>query len=565
MKKLLFAGILSVIFALAGNAPVAAAQKLDVARFNRIYHAVVVEQEMPLDVLSPATWSVHSAGVCAKKHIKALVFGFVVFVIFLFTLIPRMIRPELQGLLPLDVFKKLKGFSPGRWEQTEITALANACCKLNRLSIPLVAKLDSQQSEDFLNALYGSASYGLFAEALFLRRDIFDRIPKNGEVRVAYGECGLSCIKRLPVSVLAKAVSPDGTLAFQTANSLAYVFINSGQTEKALELLQTVPPFKMHKSTWELLLDICGSVHTLPAAYLEATPRLLLSRTVMALIDEGHSPVARRLLERYPRETWQMDDHLAYFALQLETDLAMANEFYAVFLRTVDLRRHPEMHYAAAQRCEKKGHTDMAIAIYRRFISEGITYHDVVARYESLHKNLAVESRNYTIMFTDIQNYTQRCSSEPAAFMMEYLKKHNSIIAPQILAFKGKVVKTIGDAFLAVFSSSTNAVLCGIAVQKALAEYNTGKSERDIIRVRVALHTGEVSVAADGDIYGEAVNLAARVEGVTKPDEIWFTETVFMTMNSNDIKYSQVGYENFKGIAKPVMLYRIAPNQRSRE
>jgi len=562
---LFFALMLAAVFASVSHAasgtPAPAVKQLDVSRFNRIYEEPKQEARPQFSLFAPETWTESGALDFAKKHGKALSIIVVVFIILAGLQIPRMIRPELKGLGPFDVLKKLKGYSVGRWELAEINAFAAACAKLNRLSVQLAAKMDEQQSEDFLGALYTAGSYTLFVEALFLRKDVFARLPDD--LNVEYGACGVNCVKRMPVKSMSVIIGDlrevgSGTLSFQAANSLAQVLMVGGMKEKAVELLRAIPPAKMHKSTWELFLDVCGAVHSLPAEAVEAIPAQLRSRVVMALIDEGHSAAARRLLDRQPREQWHVEDHLAYFALQLETDLAMANDFYAVFVRSVDLRAHPDVHYAAAQRCEKKGHTDMAITIYRRFISEGINYHNVSARYDSLKKSLAIAARNCAIMFTDIKDYTSRSSSEPAAFMMEYLKKHDDMVVPQIQAFKGKIVKKMGDAFLAVFESSTNAVLCGAAIQKVLSAYNIGKDERDAIHVRVALHAGEVSVAADGDIYGDAVNIAARLEGVAHADEIWFTDAVCLTMNKSDVKYTQVGYQNFKGIEKPVMVYRVA-------
>src|SRR6476646_8671578 len=110
------------------------------------------------------------------------------------------------------------------------------------------------------------------------------------------------------------------------------------------------------------------------------------------------------------------------------------------------------------------------------------------------------------------------------------LDRHKEIVLPVLGSSGGKLVKTIGDAFLMVFESPTDAVLAGVAVQDALAQHKEGKTEPDRVEVRIAINTGEVNLA-DNDIFGEPVNITARIEGVAQAGEVFFTEAVYLAMN----------------------------------
>jgi len=131
-------------------------------------------------------------------------------------------------------------------------------------------------------------------------------------------------------------------------------------------------------------------------------------------------------------------------------------------------------------------------------------------------------------------------------------------VRPVIGHYQGRVVKTIGDAFLSVFESPTNAVLCAIIIQHVLYTYNLDRNEKSQLHIRIAVNAGDVQVAEDGDVFGEAVNATARLESVTTPDEVFFTEQVYLTINRNEIpKTLQVNTFSFKGIPDEVKVYRV--------
>jgi len=167
-----------------------------------------------------------------------------------------------------------------------------------------------------------------------------------------------------------------------------------------------------------------------------------------------------------------------------------------------------------------------------------------------------MENKNLTIMFTDIKGFTQRTSQQSRSATVDLIKQHNELLVPIFEERGGKVIKTIGDAFLVVFESPTNAVLTGIQLQQKLKQHNGNSADADRLEVRVAISTGEVSII-DNDIYGEAVNIAARLEGVSEANEVYFTEATYLAMNRSEVPTAEIGYRLFKGIADKIKIFKV--------
>jgi class 3 adenylate cyclase len=168
--------------------------------------------------------------------------------------------------------------------------------------------------------------------------------------------------------------------------------------------------------------------------------------------------------------------------------------------------------------------------------------------------------KTLTVVFTDIKGFTERTSKSSRADMLQMLKKHEELLKPVIVGHGGTVVKTIGDAFLLTFESPTNAVLCGLRMQARLKKYNNEAPPGERIEIRIAMNSGEVEIIGN-DVFGDTVNLASRVEGVTEAGEIYFTEATYLVMNKSEVPTSQVGEFRFKGIPEPVRLFRVVQDE----
>lgn len=160
-------------------------------------------------------------------------------------------------------------------------------------------------------------------------------------------------------------------------------------------------------------------------------------------------------------------------------------------------------------------------------------------------------------MLTDIKGFTSKTAGFSRAQTQELLVKHRELVLPVILKFRGRLVKTIGDAFLAAFDSPTDAVICGVEIQDVLKEHNAGKSQDEWIEIRIAINSGEVAIHEDGDIYGDAVNITSRLESIAEAGEVFFTEAVYLSMNKKEVPSSEIGYRQFKGIAEKIKVYRV--------
>lgn len=174
-----------------------------------------------------------------------------------------------------------------------------------------------------------------------------------------------------------------------------------------------------------------------------------------------------------------------------------------------------------------------------------------------------MKTENLVILITDIVGFTEATAHQSRRENEELLALHNRILYPVIRYSGGKIIKTIGDALLIAFKSPTDAMLCAMAMQDSLFEYNRTASEEKRIHIRVAASLGEVRVL-NKDIFGEPVNLTSRIESITPRDEIYFSDAVYMAMNKSEVPCLEVGVKTLKGISEPVKIWQIPRFSRTR-
>ena len=174
-----------------------------------------------------------------------------------------------------------------------------------------------------------------------------------------------------------------------------------------------------------------------------------------------------------------------------------------------------------------------------------------------------MKTENLAILITDIVGFTAATSQQSRSENERLLAEHNRILYPVLRFYGGKLIKTIGDALLIIFKSPTDAMLCAMAMQDALFEYNKSVPENRQIHIRVAASLGEVRVV-NKDIFGEPVNLTSRIEGITPRDEIYLSDAVYMAMNKAEVPCVEVGTKTLKGISEPVKIWQIPRFSRPR-
>jgi class 3 adenylate cyclase len=165
-------------------------------------------------------------------------------------------------------------------------------------------------------------------------------------------------------------------------------------------------------------------------------------------------------------------------------------------------------------------------------------------------------SSKLAVMFTDMKGYTMRSASSSQEELVALLRHHDELIVPVLEDHGGRVIKTIGDALMVAFPSPSQAVRAAYRVQKKLADWNEDLAEQDQIVIRIGIHAGKVTQVGE-DLYGDVVNLASRIESITKPGDTYFSATVARAARKRGIPVVEIGRHQLKGIPKPVLLFKV--------
>ncbi|MEO5935598.1 MAG: protein kinase [Terriglobales bacterium] len=162
-----------------------------------------------------------------------------------------------------------------------------------------------------------------------------------------------------------------------------------------------------------------------------------------------------------------------------------------------------------------------------------------------------------TVMFTDLAGSTSFFEKFGDTVGVAWLEEHNQIVIPQLAKHDGVLVKTIGDSVMGYFNDSKKAVQAAQAMQRALLEANRKSAEKDQMHVRVALHHG-LGYLRGGDVFGDVVNVTARIAKTCLPAQILVSEAVYhSTKDSADIQFETVGAVQFSGKSSKESLYEV--------
>src|SRR5437763_12911050 len=164
------------------------------------------------------------------------------------------------------------------------------------------------------------------------------------------------------------------------------------------------------------------------------------------------------------------------------------------------------------------------------------------------------------ILAADVAGYSRLMGADEEG-THERLKAHLSeLLDPKIRGHHGRIVKTTGDGVLAEFASVVDAVRCAGEIQRAMADRDLDLAEERRLRFRIGVNLGDV-IADDGDIYGDGVNIAARLEGLSAPGGICVSGTVRDHIGDRlPYAFEDMGEQNVKNIARPVRAYALRPD-----
>ncbi len=166
------------------------------------------------------------------------------------------------------------------------------------------------------------------------------------------------------------------------------------------------------------------------------------------------------------------------------------------------------------------------------------------------------------ILVADIVGYSRLAGADEDRILARLRGLRSDLIDPAISVHHGRVVKRTGDGVLVEFRSVVDAVRCAIEMQNGLVERNAGLPADRRIEFRVGVHLGDVVEETDGDLMGDGVNIAARLEGIARPGAIALSEDAYRQVKGRlDIAVSDLGPKELKNIAEPIRVYSLEVGQ----
>ncbi len=169
------------------------------------------------------------------------------------------------------------------------------------------------------------------------------------------------------------------------------------------------------------------------------------------------------------------------------------------------------------------------------------------------------ESRKLAaILAADVVGFSRLTGSDEDRTLARLRALRSDLIDPTIAVHKGRVVKRTGDGAIVEFRSVVEAVRCAVEIQNSMIERNAGLPPERRIEFRIGIHLGDVVEESDGDLMGDGVNIAARLEGVAQPGAICLSEDAYRQVKSRlDLAISDLGETKLKNIAEPIRVYSL--------
>jgi adenylate cyclase len=175
-----------------------------------------------------------------------------------------------------------------------------------------------------------------------------------------------------------------------------------------------------------------------------------------------------------------------------------------------------------------------------------------------------MERRLAAIVVADIVGYSHLMGDDEAGTLTAVGALRSAIIDPAIEARGGRLVKTMGDGFLLEFASAVDAVECAVEVQDRVAEMSGETKAAQSIELRIGVNVGDIMVE-DGDVFGDGVNVAARLEGLADPGGVLLSQAAYDQVRDRvQYAFDDLGERSLKNIARPVRVFRLVVGRRSR-
>jgi len=164
------------------------------------------------------------------------------------------------------------------------------------------------------------------------------------------------------------------------------------------------------------------------------------------------------------------------------------------------------------------------------------------------------------IVAGDIAGYSRLMQIDEEGTHIRVKRIERDLIEPSIAEHNGRLVKTTGDGFIAIFDSPVEAVRCGIVIQQNMVGRNTSLPKHHWIEYRIGVNLGDVIIETD-DVYGDGVNIASRLEGIADPGQVYISGGIYEQIKHKLVcGYESLGDRKIKNITDPVRVYRVLPD-----
>jgi adenylate cyclase len=168
-----------------------------------------------------------------------------------------------------------------------------------------------------------------------------------------------------------------------------------------------------------------------------------------------------------------------------------------------------------------------------------------------------VERRLAAILAADVAGYSRLMGADEEGTLARLNAHRREFLEPTVVEHNGRIVKRTGDGILIEFGSAVDATRCAIQTQRGMAQRNADVPDDQRIEIRIGIHVGDI-IIEEGDIFGDGVNIAARLEGIATPGGICLSDDTFRQVRGKiDVAFEDEGDQQLKNIEQPIRVYRI--------
>ena len=168
-----------------------------------------------------------------------------------------------------------------------------------------------------------------------------------------------------------------------------------------------------------------------------------------------------------------------------------------------------------------------------------------------------VERRLAAVLAADAAGYSRLMGADEEGTLARLNAHRREFLEPTVAEHNGRIVKRTGDGILIEFGSAVDATRCAIQAQRGMAQRNKDVPADQRIEIRIGIHVGDI-IIEEGDIFGDGVNIAARLEGIAEPGGICISDDTFRQVRGKiDVAFEDAGEQQLKNIEQPLRVYRI--------